>query len=176
MTLGGFGDSLNAISAEGAITSFNIANGTILGTDISDATITGSKIALETIRFDTLDVSLSRIVLGSTGTFEITNDTSGGSGDFNASFYYQENGENIYLFENEYVILGTTRYIPYAVPPNFAIYTFKLEIDVNIKSYSLNYTPPVNGILNHSKVGTRRIEFNIGRNIQNYLELDILTV
>ena len=49
MTLDGFGYAINAISAEGAITSFNIANGTILGTDISDATISGSKIAEGTI-------------------------------------------------------------------------------------------------------------------------------
>ena len=121
-----------------------------------------------------MDSALRSRVLGSTGTFEITNDASGAQG-FNASFYYEEDGEPYYLFQDEVVALGDTKYIPYFIPSHFPTITFNLEIDANIDSYSLTQTPPVNGITNHSKVGDRLITFQIGRNIQNYLEVNILT-
>jgi hypothetical protein len=179
---------------ENSVNSSHILDRTILGIDISlgqigeahfDASFTAQLTAFadavnniganESVSFETLDSALRSRVLGSTGTFEITNNAAGGNINILASFYYEEDGENYYLFQDETIFLGYTRYLPYFLPPTFPDMTFILEIDVNIDSYSLTYTPPVNGMINHSKVEEQYIHFNIGRNIQNYLEVNITT-
>jgi len=177
-----------------SVQSHNILDRTILGIDISlgqigeahfDASFTEQLTAFadavnniganESVSFETLDSALRSRVVGSTGTFEITNNATGGNMLINASFYYEEDGDPYYLFQDEVIFLGETKYIPYFLPPTFPDMTFILEIDVNIDSYSLTYTPPVNGMINHSKEEEKYIHFNIGRNIQNYLEVNITT-
>jgi hypothetical protein len=96
---------------------------------------------------------------------------------FNASFYYEENASAIYLFQNEELTsAGDTRFIRYlTLPDNFAVIPFYLESDQAIDSYSLTQADPLNGITNHSQVGAGKIQFEILRNSQHYLELNILT-
>jgi hypothetical protein len=108
------------------------------------------------------------------GIFEITNNVNGDT--FNASFYYEENASPVYLFQNEELTsAGDTRFITYlTLPQNFAVIPFYLESDQAIVSYSLTQVDPRNGITNHSQVGAGKIQFNILRNSQHYLELNIL--
>jgi hypothetical protein len=155
------------------ITSFNIADGTILGTDISGLTITGSNIANATIPFSKLDNAFQSILNGLyTGVFEITCNTT-----TNVDFYYEDdNAEKIYLFQNEEINSngGNPNFVAYSSLPNsFATTPFFLASDIAIDSYSLTYSSPTNGIVSHSKVGAGKIQFNITRNSQHYLELNI---
>jgi len=161
----------NIIIPANSINSSHIADGSILGTDISSATITGSNIADGTIPFTKLDNAFQS-VLGSfyTGIFEITCNTS-----INVDFYYQDNANNIYLFQNEEISDANTNFITYGGLPNyFATIPFYLESDQDIVSYSLTQVDPRNGITNHSQVGAGKIQFDILRNSQHYLELNIL--
>ena len=168
--------------AVGTITSSNILNGTILGTDISGATITGSNIADETITNNNIadaTIELKKLVSGLqyiigntyTGIFEITcND------NVNVDFYYEVNAEKIYLFQNQELNGGGDKtFLSYhGLPTDFATTIFTLASDVGIDSYSLTYATPTNGITGHSQAGAGRIEFNILRNSQHYLELNIV--
>jgi hypothetical protein len=146
-------------------TSLAIPNNSITTNHIQDYTITGDKIACE----------LLNAIAGQVGVFEITNNVNGGSGDFYATFRYLNKTDYINVFEDEHVVFNTTKYINYYLPSNFVTLSFQLVLDKGITSYSLTYTPPENGILNDSQTGAGRIEFNIGRNIQHYLEVDITT-
>ena len=153
------------------VQSHNIVDGTILGTDISSATITGSNIASDTIVFNNLEPDLQTFITRVyTGIFEITCNTS-----INVDFYYEKDAEKIYLFQNEELIGdGEKTFLVYhPLPPNFAVIPFYLLSDEAIQSYSLTYASPTNGIVSHSQTGAGRIQFNILRNSQHYLELDI---
>jgi hypothetical protein len=156
--------------AVGTITSSNIADGTILGTDISSATITNANIADDTIKFNNLDVGLQSFISNTyTGIFEIT-----GADTFNANFYYEEDNNKIYLFQDEEITNGNTKFITYSsLPQHFATIPFYFSSDEAILSYSLTYSSPTNGIINHSQVGAGKIQFNILRNSQHYLEISI---
>ena len=158
--------------ASGTITSSNIADGTILGTDISGATITGANIANETIEYTNLVPGLKSFISNTyTGIFEISCNTS-----FIADFYFEEDDEKIYLFQNEGILGGGQKSFKayHSLPFHFATIPFFLETDQTIESYSLTFPNPTNGIINHSKAGAGRIQFNILRNSQHYLELNIL--
>jgi hypothetical protein len=158
------------------VQSHNIVDGTILGTDICNNTITGSKIADGTIPYTKLDATLQTFISNVyMGIFEITNNINGGT--FNASFYYMDDASAVYLFQTEELTsAGDTKFIAYStLPQNFAVIPFYLESDQAIVSYDLSYAYPLNGITNHSQVGAGKIQFNILRNSQHYLELKILT-
>jgi hypothetical protein len=151
---------------ENSVNSSHIIDGSILGTDICD----------NTIPFTKLDNAFQTVLFGLyTGIFEITNNISGVT--FNASFYYIDDASPVYLFENEELTsAGDTKFIAYgSLPYNFAVIPFYLESDKTITSYSLTQANPRNGITNHSKVEAGKIQFNILRNSQHYLELNILT-
>ena len=158
--------------ATGTITSSNIADGTILGTDISGLTITGSNIANATIPFGKLDNAFQSVLNGLyTGIFEITCNTT-----TNVDFYYEEDATKIYLFQNEEINSngGNPNFVAYSSLPNsFATIPFFLASDIAIDSYSLTYSSPTNGIVSHSQAGAGKIQFNITRNSQHYLELNI---
>jgi len=147
------------------VESHNIVDRTILGIDISLGQIGEA-------HFDasfTAQLSAFAGVLNSlyTGVFELICNTN-----INVDFYYEEGAEKIYLFQFEEVETNTT-YLTYSLPKNFASLTFFLASDQAIQSYSLTYASPTNGIVSHSQVGAGKIQFNILRNSQHYLELDI---
>jgi hypothetical protein len=156
--------------AVGTITSSNILNGTILGTDISGATITYANIAENTIKFNNLEVGLQSFISNYyVGIFEITCNTT-----IDTDFYYEEDAVKIYLFQTEEIGAGDTRFIAYtSLPQNFATIPFYFTSSQAITSYSLTYASPTNGITSHSQAGAGKIQFNILRNSQHYLQLDI---
>ena len=154
----------------GSILGEDISGGTITGVNIANETITGSNIADGTIPYTKLDNVLVTFLLGLyTGIFEITCNTN-----INVDFYYEENDDKIYLFQNVEMVADEavfTRYL--TLPDNFAVIPFYLTSDQGIESYSLTYSSPTNGIINDSQVGAGKIQFNILRNSQHYLELNI---
>jgi len=148
-----------------SVNSSHIINFSILGIDISLGQISEA-------HFDasfTAQLSAFSGILNSlyTGVFELICNTT-----INVDFYYEEGGDKIYLFQFEEVETSTT-YLKYSLPLNFASLTFFLASDQAIQSYSLTYASPTNGIVSHSQVGAGKIQFNILRNSQHYLELDI---
>lgn len=192
-SLSGGGGGLTADS----VNSSHIINGSILAEDICNNTITGSKIAVGTITSSNIldrtilgiDISLSQIseahldasfttqliafgdALSSlyTGIFEITCNTN-----INVDFYYEEGATKIYLFQNVEMTADEAVFTAYStLPTNFPTIPFYLASDQAITSYSLTYASPTNGITSHSQVGAGKIQFNILRNSQHYLELNI---
>lgn len=157
--------------ADNTIIDLHLQGSCVTNTKIQDGAVTQSKLSTALLdRLTALETTLSRFY---TGIFEITNDITGQQGDMSASLKYTFDGTTYFIFENNTIALGSTKFIQYTLPKEFANLTFRFDPGYLLYSYSLNFTAPINGIINPTRL-VNEIVFNIQRNSQNYLQLTVL--